>query len=159
MKIALTVLLVAFVATACTQTAIAPPKATVARFFLELIDQTDATLVLPRSETRINVAAKPVFTEYDIADVEVAHVELGQCLLFQLTPAAARDLNRLSAANAGRRLVLTIDGRPMGARRIDRTFDEGSLLVFAEVPDEELPALQSALRKTARTMQASAPKK
>ena len=159
MKSLLTVLFAAVIATACTQTALAPSKPTIARFFLELIDQTDATLVLPRSETRINVAAKPVFTEYDITNVEVAQVELGKCLLFQLTPAAARDLQRLSAVNPGRRLVLTIDGRPVGARRIDRTLDEGSLLVFVERPDEELPALQTDLRKTAQLMQVSAPKK
>ena len=33
-------------------------------------------------------------------------MELGKCLMFQLTPAAARDFYRLTGSHQGRRLVL-----------------------------------------------------
>lgn len=145
--------LVLLVAAACSTTPKAgePPK--LARFFLESASGQGATAVLPQSEATIVVSIKPVLTEFDVTGVEIAEVEMGKCLLFQLTPAAARDLYRLSASNQGRRIVLIVDGQALGARRIDRPIEEGVLLIFVETADSALPALQSALRKTAEELQ------
>ena len=125
---------------------------TLARFFLE--NPSGAVgMRLPQSGVQLAVAPKPVLTEFDFVDVAVAQVELGRCLMFQLTPAAARDLYRLSVPNQGRRLVLVVNGVPLGARRIDRPLDDGAVLVFAEVADEALLSLANNLRKTSAELQ------
>src|SRR3954464_14046838 len=106
----------------------------IARFFLEARpDEAAAVLQLPVSKVKINVSPKPVLVEYDLADVGVAKVDLGWCLLFRLTPAATLDFYRLSVGAQGRRLVLTLNGQPAGARRLDQVVGDGGLMIFIEV--------------------------
>jgi hypothetical protein len=122
----------------------------VARFYLEVRPGTPgATFVLPVSKVMLNVNPKPVLVEYDVINVEFAKVDLGWCLYFQFSSAAARDLYRLSAANQGARLVLTLNDAPIGARRLDQPVTDGNLLIFAEVPNEELPPIAERLKRTA----------
>jgi hypothetical protein len=127
---------------------------TVARFFLESAEGAEAaTVVLPQSGVRVPVNAKPVVTEGDIVNVELVQVDLGQCLLFQLAPSAVRDFYRLTGSHQGRRLVLTLDDRPVGARRIDGAVEDGALFVFVEIPDAQLPALVLNLKKSSAALQ------
>jgi hypothetical protein len=131
-----------------------PPSAMdqpmVARFFMEVRPGTPGTAVqLPVSRVVLNVNPKPVLVEYDIADVNFAKVDLGWCLYFQFTAAAARDLYRLSASNLGGRLVLMLNNAPVGARRLDQPIADGNLLIFVEVPNEELPPIAERLTRTA----------
>lgn len=137
----------------CQSRSTPEPAPVVARFFLEGSREATATLRLPRSETLIPVQAKAVVVETDIVNVELARVELGLCLLFQLTPAAARDLFRLTAAEPGRRLVLTLNGTPAGVRLIDRPLNDGIIMIFVETPDEALPELVHNLKATAHQVQ------
>ena len=137
-----------------------PPAASgepaLARFFLESSNRAGREMILPQSETAITVDVKPVVSEFDIVRVDIAEVELGKCLQFQLTPAASRDLYRLSVANQGQRLVLMVKGRAMGARRIDGPLGplaDGVLMVFVETPDDQLPALQKGLNETSAELQ------
>lgn len=125
---------------------------TLARFFLETPGGS-VGMTLPQSGVQLTVAAKPVLTEFDFADVAIMQVELGRCLMFRLTPAAARDLYRLTVQNQGHRLVLAVNGAPLGARRIERPFDDGTVLVFAEIADAELPALVENMRKSSAELQ------
>jgi hypothetical protein len=120
-----------------------------AQFFLESVDGRGIAVLLPQSGVKIPVNAQPVISEGDIVNVELAQVELGRCLMFQLTPPAARDLYRLTGSHQGRRLVLLVDGAALGARQIDRPISDGNVLVFAEVPDAALPMLVDNLKKTA----------
>lgn len=147
MRLFLAIAAMACVAGCATQPA-RPAATAVARFFLETPRGEGAQAKLPRSEVTIAIQPKPVITEFDLANVEIAEVELGRCLLFQLTPEGSRDLYRLTAANQGRRLVLVVDGGPLGARRIEQPFEGGVILIFVERPDEELPALVRDLRAT-----------
>lgn len=124
-----------------------------ARFYIESNSAGAVGTVLPLSEVSLQIAPKPVLTEFDITNVELAQVDLGRCLLFQFSGSASRDLYRMSAAHQGRRLVLTIDGAPIGARRIDAPIADGNLLIFVEVPDSALPELQSKLKKCAAAIQ------
>lgn len=120
-----------------------------ARFYLEARSgEAGVPVQLPVSGVGITVGAKPVFSEYDVVNAEVARVELGSCLLLQLTPAAARDLYRLSVASLGRRLVLFLNDVPLGARRLEQAMPDGTILVFVERPDAELPALVERLKRT-----------
>lgn len=122
----------------------------VARFYLELKSgEAGVSIDLPQSGLTIGVQRKPVLVEYDIVNAEVAQVELGRCLLVQFTPAAANDLYRLTANALGRRLVLLLNDQPVGARRIDQTIADGNLLIFLEVPDNDLPQVVRRLKATA----------
>jgi hypothetical protein len=126
---------------------------TLARFFLETGDEGAAAVELPISGVRVAIGAKPVFTEGDVVDVDLMQVELGKCLMFQLTPAAARDLYRLTGASQGRRLVLMLNQVPVGARRIDAPLGDGRVFVFAEVSEAALPVLVTNLKKTTVDLQ------
>lgn len=129
--------------------AAAPFEPLVARFFIEARGTEGARVVtLPQSEVVISVEPKPVVMEFDITDAEVAEVPLGRCLLFRLTTAAARDLYRLTGGAQGRRLVLALNDRVIGARKVDRPLEEGVILVFVEMPDSELPGVVDRLKKT-----------
>jgi len=146
------VLCAALLVAGCATAPVAEGPGSLARFHLESAEATGIRVTLPRSGSSIAVAEKPVLTEYDIVGIDIAQVSMGKCLLFRLTPAAARDLRKMTQANPGQRLVLRVDERACGARRIDETIDDGRLFIFVERPDEELPALQRALEKTARRM-------
>jgi hypothetical protein len=128
----------------------------VARFFIESAAGDGAAALLPVSGVRIPIAAKPVITEFDLVNVEIAQVELGECLMFQLTPAAARDLYRLTGSNQGRRLVLVVNGAALGARVIDGPLENGTIFTFVEVPDGELPELVARLKRTSAELQREA---
>lgn len=121
----------------------------VARFYLEAKPGEQGTQVqMPVSKVQLVVNPKPVLVEYDIANLEFAKVSLGWCLYFQFTPAAARDLYRLTAANPRRRLVLMLNDTPVGIRPIDQVISDGVLLTFVELPDEELPPVVERIRRT-----------
>ena len=124
-------------------------QTSVARFLIES-DSTKGAIqvMLPISGVSMRVAPKPVITEFDIRQVVEAEVEMGRCVLFQLSPAASRDLYRLTASNIGRRLVVVINGKPLGARLLDRPLEAGTLFIFLEVADESLPAMVKNLNAT-----------
>ena len=144
------------VVAACASRAPRDCAPAIARFFIESASGNTATATLPVSGVRIPIAPKPVITEFDLVNVEIAQVELGKCLLFQLTPAAARDLYRLTGSNQGRRLVLVLNGKALGARMIERPFEDGTILTFVEVPDGELPELVAGLKRTSAELQREA---
>jgi len=126
----------------------------VARFLIEADSAKGALeVVLPMSGVPVRVAPKPVITEFDIRRVVEAEVQMGRCVLFQLSSAASRDLYRLSASNINRRLVVVINGEALGARVIDRPLEGGTLFIFLEVPDENLPQLVEDLNATTMLIQ------
>lgn len=124
-----------------------------ARFFLEAAVAQNLAVTLPQSGVQIAINPQPVLTEGDVINVELVQVDLGKCLAFQLTPSAARDLYRITGAHQGRRFVLTLNDRPVGARRIDGALSDGVLLMFVEVPDAALPELVGELKRSAVEIQ------
>ncbi len=131
----------------------------VARLFLEVQPgEPGVPVQLPVSKVSIVVGAKPVFVEYDLRNAEVARVDLGRCLLLRFSPAAARDLYRLSAANVGRRLVLALNDAPVGTHRIEQATPDGEVLVFVERPDADLPVIVERLKQTSAAIAAAAKK-
>jgi hypothetical protein len=128
-------------------------KPTWARFFVEAPRGEGTPVVLPQSGVRLGINSKAVLTEGDIVDVELVQVELGRALMFKLTPAATRDFYRVSGTNQGRRLVLFINGDPLGARRIDGAIADGIVYVFVEIPESALPALVQDLKKSSIALQ------
>ncbi len=125
----------------------------IARFYLEARPGTPGvTVQLPVSKTLLNINPKPVLVETDLANVEFAKVSLGWCLYFQFNAAAARDLYRLTSANQGGRLVLTLNDTPVGARPIDQVIADGNLLTFVELPNEQLPPIAERLKRTSANL-------
>lgn len=123
------------------------------RFFLESSSNDGTPVSLPQSGVNLIVNPKPVITEGDVVNVELVKVELGQCLLFQLTPTATRDFYRLSVTHQGRRVVLVLDNVALGARRMDGVITNGSVFIFVERPESELPALVENLKKSSSALQ------
>jgi hypothetical protein len=121
----------------------------VARFYLEARPGESAvTVQLPQSGVRFGVEPKPVLSEYDIGSVTLARVDLGLCLLVRLTPAATRDLYRLSVPAQGRRLALALNDEFLGVHRIERAMADGAVLLFLEVPDARLPVIVARINNT-----------
>ncbi len=111
-----------------------------ARFVMEA-DNDGAVVTLPVSNVRIQVNATAVITEYDLEDVALAELEMGTCLQFTTTRRASRALYQETASNQGKRMVLLVNGRPIGIQRIERPIADGVFHVFVELPDSELPEL------------------
>ena len=124
-----------------------------ARLFLESTDGRGPTKTLPKSGVVISIGTKAMITEVDIVNAEVAQVDLGRCLMLQLTPAATRDLYRLTGSNQGKRLVLTLNNVPVGARKIEAPFTDGTLFIFVEMTDEQLESLVRDLKRTSLEIQ------
>jgi hypothetical protein len=128
---------------------------TVVRFLIESDQNSAGAIVrLPQSGVTIPVEAKSHFTEYDIESCEVVDNELGKSLVFRLTPQAGRDLFRLSVPNQGRRIITTVNGTPIGARRIDRPLSQGVIGTYVEVPEAELVELARNITRTSRDLRA-----
>ncbi len=134
-------------ATGCQTTSEKDYDPIIARFFLEANPQEGyaAPMVLPISKVMVPVNPKPVISEIDIIGVDMVQVDLGRCLSFRVTRDAARDLYRLSVDNLGRRLVLTLNGEPVGVRRMDRPLSYGNIMIFLEISDEQLEKTASDL--------------
>jgi len=73
--------------------------------------------------------------------------------MLEVTPAASRDLYRLTGSNQGRRLVLTLNDVALGVRQIDRAIEGGALLLFVEMTDAELATLVFNLKRTSEELQ------
>jgi len=99
------------------------------------------------------VSSKAVMTEADIVNAEVVQVDLGPGLLLQVTPTAARDSYRLTGANQGKRLVLTLNDVALGARQIEAPMAEGSVMIFVEMTDAALDDLVRDLKRTSAEVQ------
>ena len=144
----------------CHSTPTVEHEPLVARFYLEVSrGETGGQIRLPNSGVVISVQEKPVITEYDLRNAEVAQVELGRCLMLELTPEAARDLHRLTAIQLGQRLVLFLNGAPVGARRIDQTIADGVILVFLETPESDLTNQVARLKRTSADIRMATAKK
>lgn len=121
-----------------------------ARFAIEspARNEYSALVKMPLSEVEIAVQPEAVISEFDYLSVEPVKLELGTCLFFRLKPAAARDFYGITVANQGKRLVLLINGKPVGARRIEAPIADGRIHIFVEAPDEAVEELGEQLRKT-----------
>ena len=134
---------------------------TVARFYLEATNANEAGGVarLPISGVSITIQPAAYFTEYDIEGCEVVTNELGKGLAFKLTTAASRDLFKMSVPNQGKRLVTRVNGRPIGARRIDGAFSQGYLVTYVEMPEGELEAMAKNIARSSKDLREELEKK
>ncbi|MGZ0657412.1 hypothetical protein ACWPKO_02800 [Coraliomargarita sp. W4R53] len=112
------------------------------------------TVTLPVSGTSIGIQGAPVVNEFDIMNVEMVKVDMGVALLVQVSGQGARDLYRASVSNMGGRIVLTVNGNAIGARRIDGAIEDGKFYTFVEIDDEELGQLVLDIKESLIQIQA-----
>ncbi len=110
-------------------------------------------LRLPFSRAEILVDKEPLVNEFEIRNVELVKVELGMALLLQMTEKGSRDLFRGTVTGNGGYIVLTINGNPIGIRRIEGAIDNGNFYTFVELPDEGLSQLVFNIKETLRQLQ------
>jgi hypothetical protein len=129
----------------------------VPRFLMEAPAEAPGALVveLPVSKVRVPVYSHPVMAEADIGNVELVKVDLGLCLMFDCTPDGTRNLLRLSASNLGRRIVVTLNGAPFGARVFDGPIHDGRLFMFVEMSDPQITAAAVDLKRTVQEVQSA----
>ena len=98
----------------------------------------EVNLTLPVSGTTIQVEGMPIVGEFDIINAEMVQVDMGFALLLELTDTGRRELYRRSVTNIGNRIVLTANGKPIGARVLDGPIMDGNFYTFVEIPDDQL---------------------
>ena len=111
-------------------------------------------VTMPRSGLSYHTEPKPIITEVDVTNVQVVRVDSGElALLFSLNEYGTRVLYRRSVTDNGRRLILVVNGEPIGVRQFDGAISDGQLYTFTELPDDELIALATSLHKNSSTVQ------
>ena len=111
-------------------------------------------LRLPVSGSEIMVEKVPVVNEFDIRNVEMVKVDMGLALLIELSELGARELYRRSVTHNGSRVVLVVNGNPLGARRLDGPIQNGQLFTFVEVNDAAVGPLVLELKSSIAELQA-----
>ncbi len=155
--ITIALLCLGLMAGGCSHSPTKTSNLVLARFLIEAdASQAAIQVTLPISGVGVRVKPKPVLTEYDVVSVAEAQVDMGRCVLFHLSASAARDLYRLSATNIGRRLVLVMNGQPMGARVLDGPVEGGALFIFLELPDTALAQVVKDVNYTSDKIQQEA---
>ncbi|MBL4575697.1 MAG: hypothetical protein JKY51_06315 [Opitutaceae bacterium] len=126
-----------------------------ARFYIEMnpSEGYNQPVTLPLSGISLAVHPSPVFSETEIVKVDLVRVDLGLCLSFYFNEKAGRKLYRLTVNNQSKRLVLSLNNASVGVRTIDQPFSSGNILIFVELPDEELEELVDNLKKTTEEIQ------
>ena len=61
----------------------------------------------------------------------------------------------MPASNLGRRVVITLNGAPFGARQFEATISDGRLFIFVEMNDEHITTAAVDLKKTVQEVQAA----
>jgi hypothetical protein len=73
---------------------------------------------------------------------------MGMAMLVQVGGQGARDLYRGSVSNMGGRIVLTVNGNAIAARRVESAIQDGNFYTFVELDDEALEQLVVDLKET-----------
>lgn len=119
------------------------------RFFLEHAhpdsQRQDYRAVLPVSRSEIELLPFPAFDQEDLRNVDVVALPMGKALAFHFKPEASRHLMSTSATATGRRLVLSLGNRFVGARRFEGALTGGVFILFVELPDEELEPIARSI--------------
>ncbi len=124
-------------------------KPVIVQFNLETPNAEVGTAApLPLSRQRIAFDPTPVLNETEIIGVKIEQTQMGSCTIFTLTPEAGRGLYRISATHQGYRLVVTINGAPTGVIKLGQAISTGTLPVYLEIPDTDLPELVKGMNAT-----------
>lgn len=102
--------------------------------------------VLPQSGVTVTCGTTPVVTNGGVAHAGVAQLELGKALLLELTKAGLERLQGELAATQAARVVVVVNGSPIGVFRTDPAPSVASLVVFVELSEDELSDVVETLK-------------
>jgi len=116
------------------------------RFFIEAVgaelkSSKILSVQLPVSASVIQIKPVPSIPEFEIESVAVEQGNMGKYLQFKLKNKARLQLMSMCGEYRGRRLVLVLGQDPIGAWRINKILDNGSISTYVEIPDESLDTL------------------
>lgn len=114
---------------------------------------TADSVTLPVSGTKVSLRKEPLVNEFEITNVELVKVDLGLALLVQTSELGARALYRGTVTGMGGRIVLTVNGKPIGARRVEAPVEDGNFYTFTELKDEALGPLVLEIKETIAYLQ------
>lgn len=116
----------------------------VVRFYVETSGKGNMgtwskVMTLKNSGLTFTVNSQPAILETSLDNVELMKTEDGQLFVaFYFDDVGSRELYRQSVAAMGRRIVLEVNGVPLGARQFDGALTSGVLFMFVDLPDSEL---------------------
>jgi hypothetical protein len=154
-------------ATGCgtaTSSATPPPAGVtpVAVQFFLVVRGGDANTAVPLPVSGIRVpidTTSPVLNRDmgDIAGVEVVRTEHeGLAMVFHLAGGRFGSIsafNQMTATHQGYRLVMTLNGRPFAAKRIDTPISNGLLAVFPELDEKAIMDAANGINYVSSEMQ------
>lgn len=102
----------------------------------------------------ISVRREPLIAEFEVVNAEVVEVDSGRkALLLELNSAGARKLYRATVSNMGGRIVLAVNGNPVGVRRIDGPIQDGNFYTFVEMSDSALEEMVREMKESLNEVQ------
>ena len=143
------ILVTLFIFTGCEKTLDYEIRVHVSAGRTSMGEQT-STVVMPISDIKYTIYNEALLTEASIVNIELVKVKLGKALFFQFDLLGSRALFRTTTTSKGQSLVLLINGKPAGARKMGYTIQNGQLIMFVEVTDAKLDELVLGLRETIR---------
>lgn len=116
----------------------------------ELRNPRVTSVQLPISASVIQIKPVPSIPHFDLQSVQLKQGTMGPYLEFALNPESRLRLMELSGTYRSRRLVLVVGSEPLGAWRIDRIIEDGTLAIHVEVDEGELPTLVQNIQNSLR---------
>jgi hypothetical protein len=139
--------LVALALASCQSQSEKPPKDFVdVQFNLESLQGVPgASPEFPLSKQHIAYDDDPSLIGREIGGMKIQATEMGSRTVFSLTEDGRRDLYRLSTTHQGQRLVVTINGKPLGVTTMAGPISDGKLSFYLELSDVDLPELAKSI--------------
>ena len=109
---------------------------------------------MPISGLQYRYVGDSGLTEADLDDVQLVHVDLGYCLMFQFNDDGIKDLYRQTVTHQGLLLFTFTNDHVIGATPISAPISDGRLFTFVEVPDDKLGDLVLDLQDSIKKIKA-----
>lgn len=116
--------------------------------FVEATGEAAVPVTLPQSGVTLLVDPAPAVALEEVARVEAVSLGLGSGFVLTLQPDFRAAFVRLAEARGGQRLVLVVDDRAIGAKRIDDAARAGRCDFLVEMSEAELSDLAATLNSS-----------
>ena len=117
------------------------------------LHQLAQKIALPISGIEHTIFTRPILMETEMEGVELVQLPLGKALMIQCDIMGMRTLYRTTTSNLGQSLVFMVNGQAVGSRVIEAPIENGNLLTYLEISDEDLEDLVLGLKKTIKKVQ------
>jgi hypothetical protein len=130
------------------------PKDIITFQFQTLDPQAGVEITMPISGLKYRCALSQDLSIVDLESVSIGVSQNVRCLVFQFDETGQRVLYRDSVLHQGLMLYMMVNGKPMGACMITQPIDDGQVVIFAEVPDDQLDKYVADLQDSIAKMKA-----